>query len=116
MKDKDKIGRGDIFWAKNPYANGSVQFAYRPYLIISNDYCNEYSPTITAIPFTAKDNKTNIPTHYNLTIETKYNCALCEQITCINKCDIDSYIDTINNNDLKEIEKRVKIQLDLKGE
>lgn len=108
------IMRGDVVWAENPYSDGHIQSSRRPYLIVSNNSCNFSSSILTAIPFTTAQNKTNIPTHYNFMINNKYNCALCEQITCINRYNITQYIDTIEDKDLREIEKRMKIQLDLK--
>lgn len=110
-----KIYRGDIVWASNPIASGHIQKKLRPYLIISNNKNNEHSSTVLAIPLTTKKKK-NLPTHYKVIINNKTNTVLAEQIVCLNKTDIADYIDTINDFDLKQIEDRIKIQLDLKGE
>lgn len=112
---EDKIYRGDVVWAKNPLASGHIQKNMRPYLIISNNKNNEHSTTVLAIPLTTKIKK-NLPTHYKIILNNKVNTVLAEQIVCLNKTDIDSYIDTVNEYDLKQIGDKVKIQLDLKGE
>ena len=112
--------RGQVYWANNPFAHGSVQgFSSstkgRPYLIISNNNCNKHSPTITVIPFTTKRKK-YLPTHHALRINNILNVAMTEQITCIDKTDIGEYITTLSDKDLKIIEEKIKIQLGLKGE
>lgn len=112
---KDKIFRGDIVWAKNSAAFGHIQNKLRPYLIISNNKNNEYADTVLGIPLTTKIKK-NLPVHHKIILNNKVNTVLAEQIVCLNKADIDSYIDTVNDYDLKQIEDKVKIQLDLKGE
>lgn len=112
---EEKIYRGDIVWANNSLAHGSMQKKLRPYLIISNNKCNEHSEIVLGIPLTTKLKK-NLPTHHKIILNNKVNTILVEQIVCLNKSDIETYIDTINDYDLKQVEQRVKIQLDLKGE
>lgn len=108
------IKRGDIVWGKSPKKDGSVQFSrnVRPYLVISNNYCNEYSPVITVIPFTTAE-KAELPTHYSIFFNGRNNTILCEQITCISKDLIVDYHGAMEKNDLQEVEKRIKIQLGL---
>lgn len=110
---QDKILRGDIVWANNYLADGNIQKNMRPYLVISNNKCNEFSNVILAIPLTTRAKK-NIPTHYKIKINNKLNTILAEQIVCLNKEDIKGYIDTIDDYDLKQVENKIKIQLDLK--
>lgn len=112
---EEKIFRGDIVWAENPLAKGHMQKKPRPYLIISNNKNNEFSEMVIALPMTTRVKK-NLPTHYRILLNNKVNTILAEQIVCLNKADIQGYMNTIDDKDLKEIEKRIKIQLDLKGE
>lgn len=107
--------RGDIVMAVNGNATGSIQGGTRPYLIVSNNKCNQYSDIATAIPLTTKY-KTNLPTHYIIHINNIPNLVLTEQITCISRSNIVDYVDTIEDEDLQAIETRIKIQLGLKGE
>lgn len=113
--NKIEYFRGDIVIATNGKAIGSIQGGTRPYLIISNNKCNQYSDIATAIPLTTKY-KTKLPTHYIIHINNTPNLVLTEQITCISRSNIVDYVDTIEDEDLKAIETRVKIQLGLKGE
>ena len=105
--------RGDIVWATNKNAVGNVQSSTRPYLIISNNQCNRHSPTITVIPLTSKT-KHYLPTHYIIKINDKQNIVLVKQITCINKAEICGYMGTVEDSDLVEIERKIKIQLGIK--
>lgn len=105
--------RGDIVWADNIGAIGNIQSGRRPYLIISNNKCNQTSNIITAIPLTSKY-KRYLPTHYTILLNSIENIVLTEQITCISQSNIVEYIDTIEDEDLKKVEEKIKIQLDLK--
>lgn len=111
--------RGDIVWGRNSHARYSVQGGgrhgnSRPYLIISNNYCNENSPTVTAVPFTTAKKEFTL-THHKIKLMRNDNIILVEQITCIDKRDLGTYITTIDNKDLEIIEEKIKIQLGLKG-
>lgn len=112
---ENKVFRGDVVWATNPLASGHIQKKPRPYLIISNNKCNEHANIVLGIPLTTKIKK-NLPTHYKIILNNKVNTVLVEQIVCLNKTDIEKYIDTVNDYDLKQIEEKIKIQLALKGE
>lgn len=106
--------RGDIVKASaSSMFDTSIQLGERPYLIVSNNYCNEHSPIITAIPLTSKSKKW-LPTHHKFVMNGIANTALAEQITCISKSNITDYIDTIEDKDLKIIETKIKLQLGLK--
>lgn len=108
------IFRGDIVWVNNNSGlDTSIQLGKRPYLIISNNYCNKYSPVITAIPLTSKEKK-SLPMHHTIMLDNVINTVLAEQITCISKSNITDYIDTIGDKDLKIIETKIKLQLGLK--
>lgn len=105
-----QIMRGDVVYAVTSVNGDHIQKGRRPYLIISNNYCNKYSNVVVGIPFTTAK-KSNLPTHYGFWWRKNYNTAMCEQPTLINKDRIISYEDTLIDKHIKEIEKRVKIQL-----
>ena len=114
MLDLDfQLKRGDVVWARKNNVCDNIQASLRPYLIVSNNDCNQNSMIITAVPFTSSKKKANIPTHYSFIFKNKYNCALCEQITCLSRWEISNYTGAIDDKDMKEIEKRIQIQLGL---
>ena len=106
------FSRGDIFWGSNEIANGSEQKGYRPFLIISNNMNNKYSPLLTVVPLTTQHKK-NLPTHKTVMINDIQCTALCEQITCIQKTDLSKYIRSLTKDEFKDIEDGIKIQLAL---
>ena len=110
---EEKYYRGDIVWADNYTAIDNIQCGRRPYLIISNNKCNETSNILTAIPLTSQP-KRYMPTHYYIMLNGIKNTVLVEQITCISQSNVVEYIDTIDDYDLSKIEEKIKIQLGLK--
>lgn len=104
------IFRGDIVWAVNPFASGDIQKKGRPYFIISNNANNAHSNILLGIPLTTKPKKP-LPTHYRFYMNGRLNTLLAEQIVALDRNNITKYIYTVDDIDLQEIEKRVKIQL-----
>lgn len=115
MIENYEVRRGDIVYATAGVVGAHIQKNNRPYLILSNDFCNKYGNVVVGIPFTTAK-KNLLPTHYRFFWNRRYNIALCEQPTLICKDDITEFKDVINKKHLAEIEKRVKLQLGLKGE
>lgn len=107
-----KYKRGDIVFADNSVAGGSMQSGSRPYVVISNDYNNKYSDIVTVVPLTTQQKK-ELPTHYYLFRKGKRNIALAEQITCIVRDDIIYVAENLSPKHMRGIEERVKIQLGL---
>lgn len=87
-----KLNRGDIVIANlESVSKGSIQKYTRPYIIISNNKANQYSPVVTAVAMSTKTwKKKYLPTHCLIpaakvnVIDTDFevfdSMALCEQI------------------------------------
>lgn len=117
MKNSEfQILRGDVVYAETSIVDEHIQCGRRPYMIISNNFCNRFADVVIGIPFTTAIKKKNLPTHYTFYWNKRYNTAMCEQPTLIHKDRIVGYVSTLADKHIKEIEERVKIQLDLKGE
>ena len=83
--ERPKPKRLDIFLADLPKQGGSIQYGYRPVIIIQNNKGNESSPTVIIIPLTGKV-KYGQPTHVVVGTHTgiaRQSTALCEQIQTI---------------------------------
>ncbi len=109
--------QGDIYMANMGKADGtSVQAGWRYILICSNNACNKFSPTVTAIPLTSQKKK-DLPTH--VYIEgcglPKSSLALVEQITSISKSMIkERKVGSIQNTIYEEqITAAIKVQLNI---
>ena len=110
------IKRGDIFFANLSPVEGSEQGGHRPVLIISNNQGNKFSPTVIIAIITSINKKVELPTHYILSDDCglKYQSMVeCEQIRTIDRKRLCNYIGKINKKDQKEIDKKLKISLDI---
>jgi len=114
---KEKIRRGDIFYANlNPVA-GSEQGDRRPVLIVQNNTGNDHSSTVIVVPFTRNLRKNPLPTH----VVIPHSCglegdslALTEQIRTIDRRRLSDYIGRIEDGDLlREIDKALAIGIGL---
>lgn len=80
-----EIKRMDIYMADLPAVGGSVQYGYRPVVVVQNNVGNVSSPTVIVVPLTTKPKKP-MPTHVKLksceAVQSN-TTALCEQIMTI---------------------------------
>lgn len=113
-----KVKRGDIFLADLSAYQGSEQKGVRPVLIIQNNKGNKYSPTTIVACLSSKiDSKAHLPTHYILPegIGLKYrSMVLCEQIRVIDKKRLLKKISKLRKLDMKHIDRKISISLELK--
>lgn len=107
---KQKIKRGEIYYADLGYGYGSKQGGYRPVLILQNNIGNEKSNTTIVAPIT-KRNKKNIKTHVEFMINLKKQTLLLEQILTINISELEKKVGSVDEDILKEIDKKLKISL-----
>ena len=112
-----EIKRGQIWYADLSPVVGSEQGGYRPILIIQNDVGNRYSPTVIAAVITSRNTKAKIPTHYWL--DKGQGGLYCdsmvelEQIRTLDKKRLKQFMGTIDQEQMKEIDKKIKISLAL---
>lgn len=92
---------------------GSEQGGPRPAVVVQNDIGNKHAPTVIIAPVTSKTKKTNLPTHVKLTSKCleRNSMVLLEQIKTIDKSRIESYIGTLTDEEMKMIEKALRISL-----
>lgn len=81
MTFEREIHRGEIFYMTFKEQVGSEQQGGRPVIVVSNETCNKFSPTVTVVPLTTKDKKP-LPTHVELNVEglPVYGTILCEHV------------------------------------
>jgi mRNA interferase MazF len=113
------MNRGDIFYADlGNITNTNIQTGIRPVLIISNNKCNRYSPTIIIAPLTSKIKRVDLPVHITLTKDEENNLelnsvVLLEQIRTINRNQLLTKIGSVCESDINNINKALKISLGL---
>ena len=109
--------RGDVYYADLGNHKGSVQSGYRPVIIIQNNKGNQNGPTLVVVPVSTEIKKMWLPVHVLLTQESgmkERSMAMCEQITTIDKSQIGSYMCSLREGELKEINRAVLISLGMK--
>lgn len=120
--NQNKNNSNDVFetqnqsQSQNSQYDGSIQGKSRPYLIVSNDACNESSPVITVVPFTSKDKK-YLPTHVYVNLYGHKQTILCEQVRAFNKKNLETngsyFISKIPDYIMKKVDRCLAIQLGL---
>ena len=108
--------RGMVYWVNIPKAYGdSVQIGRRPCIIISNNVGNALSDNVTIVPCTTQiEKKLDQPTHHLLKIfpQTE-SIALGENIITVSKKLCEQFIGILDEENMKDIDKIIRIALDL---
>lgn len=78
-----RISRGQVWFLVDNdvplvHTQGSVIGKNRPWLVVSNNKCNQSSPVYTVVPLTTST-KEYLPTHVTFMLGDKQNTILCEQ-------------------------------------
>lgn len=111
------IKRGDVYWVKLDPIEGSEIGKTRPAVVISNDINNEFADTVTVLPVTSSVGKV-----YPFEVFIKKGIAnmssdskvKANQIRTVDKKRLKERIGTIPEEILGDIEKAVKIHLEIK--
>lgn len=113
-----RVIRGAIFYANLDPIVGSEQSGQRLVVVVQNDIGNKYSPTTIVVPITSKSSKyRKQPTHIYVKqfSEIRPNSIiLAEQIRVIDKIRLKGYLDILEEETMKEVDKAIKIALCLK--
>jgi mRNA interferase MazF len=111
-----EVRRGDIWLANLGDSKGSIQSNKRPCIIISNEGCNCYSPTITVVSCTGQINKKSLPTHTEIGRECgliRDSLVLGEQIGTVNKSDLLFKVGSCTEDMMARVERVFKVQTGL---
>jgi len=111
------IRRGEIYLAALDPVVGKEISKTRPVVIISNDKNNQFSGTVTILPITSQNLEKIYPFEVflakgsgNLPKDSKVKA---DQIRTIDKTRVFSQIGRLRESEIAEIEKAIKIHLDL---
>jgi len=111
------IKRGEIYYADLSPVIGSEQGGVRPVLIVQNDVGNKYSPTVIAAAITSQHDKSNLPTHINLTAEccglAKDSIVLLEQVRTIDKQRLKEKMGSIDSSAMNRVDKALSVSFGL---
>ena len=111
------VKRGEIYYADLSPVVGSEQGGVRPVLIVQNDVGNKYSPTVIAAAITSQHEKSNLPTHINLSAEccglAKDSIVLLEQVRTIDKRRLKEKLGAIDTNAMNKVDKALSVSFGL---
>ena len=112
-----KIKRGEIYLAALGPVVGKEISKTRPVMVISNDKNNEFSATVTILPLTSKNLQKSYPFEVflakgmgNLPKDSKVKA---DQIRTLDKSRLISLIGKLEQGQIIQIEKAIKIHLEL---
>lgn len=108
-----EIKRGEIYYANLCPVIGSEQGGIRPVIILQNDTGNRFSPTTIVAAITSRAEKTELPTHVNITVEglNHKSLILLEQIRTIDKSRIREFIGILDIATMSSVDKAIVISL-----
>ena len=108
--------RGEIYLIQLHESYNNVLRGKHPVVILSNYLANIHSPLVTVVPITSK--LKDLPTRVKLTDcgLNKISYAVCEQVQSINRKNLIHKIGEIDKEIMEEIEKALKIQLEIREE
>lgn len=107
-----EVKRGDIFYitySKNFNDSYSYDTTGRPGVIVSDNHLNRGSEYVEVVYLTTKI-KRDMPTHVDVFCKTP-STALCETIHTVEKDRIGTYVRTVSNEEMEEIERGLRSSL-----
>ncbi len=104
--------RGEVWWIDcNPSVGGETQ-KIRPAIIVSNDAANKSLNRVQVVPTTSNTAKC-FPCEAYVEVDGKISKAMADQIATVSKLRLKTKIGNISEENLLDIERAIKIQLDL---
>ena len=111
------VKRGDIFYADLSPVVGSEQGGVRPVLIVQNDMGNKYSPTVIAAAITSRKDKTQLPTHIQVSADgcglVKDSIVLLEQIRTLDKRRLKEHMGSLGSGEMSRVNRALSVSFGL---
>lgn len=112
--NQTRINRGDVVMVDLGTRFGREQGGIRPAIVVQNNIGNYCGDTTIVAPLTAsKKNNIGLPTHVVGIQLEKESIALLEQIVTIDKRRIICVLDHLDEQKLKDVDKKIKVSLGL---
>ena len=107
-----EVKRGDVFWVNfEPSIGGEIK-KKRPAVIVSTDRANPYLNRVVVIPLSSRISKI-YPSEVKIIFQGREVKAMSDQIRTISKKRLLSKIGTIPLEEMRKIEEKIKMFLEL---
>jgi len=107
-----KIKRGDVFWVSfDPSIGGEIK-KKRPAVVVSTDKANPHLNRVVVVPLSSKISRI-YPSETKILFQAKENKAMTDQIRTISKRRLISKIGNLPLEEMKKIEDKIKLFLEL---
>ena len=104
--------RGEVWWVNfEPSSVGEIK-KKRPAVILSNDVSNKYLNRVQVVPLSSQIEKL-YPSEAYVQFGGKQAKALADQLTTVSKQRLSNKAGHLSKADVEQVERAVKIQLDL---
>lgn len=104
--------RGEVWWINfDPSISGEIK-KKRPAVIVSNDASNKYLNRVQVVPLTSKTERI-YPSEALVNFEGRESKAMADQLSTVSKRRLFRRADVLAQEDMRGIEKAIKIQLDI---
>ena len=105
--------RGEVWWVNfDPAVGGEIK-KKRPAVIISNDAANKHLNRVQVVPLTSQAGRV-YPSEALVTFKGKPGKAMADQLTTVSKQRLDNCAGRLTNAEMRQVERVVKIHLNLK--
>jgi len=104
--------RGEVWWVNfDPSVGGEIQ-KKRPAVIISNDAANKHLNRVQVVPLTSKTGRV-YPSEALVTFKGKPGKAMADQLATVSKQRLVNRAGRLTSAEMRQVERAVKVQLNL---
>ncbi len=103
----------EVWWVNSDPSIGGEIKKKRPAVIISNDASNKFLNRIQVVPLTSKTERI-YPSEAVVVFQGKERKAMADQLATVSKARLFRRAGILSQEDMRKIEKAIKVQLDIR--